>query len=459
LYFFEHLTKNNSSWVNDLDRYRGKTVSDVFETMKKIYQEKTGQPPQLEEKIKKSKKTGKEYKCAGWSPIREMCVPIKEDTKIEDFEYLKKWAKKYGIEIMRIDLHKDEGYHDQETGKYKMNYHAHVVASFFDWVKGTTVKPNKEAMSEMQTILAIALDMERGALKKDTGAEYLDHHQYRAMMNELDQAKKMLKKVNDEQKKGETKLKGLTTMLRNLEEQKEAIEIDITALEEERDNGNEEAARKIAELMEKLNQLNAKILERNEQISSAREQLRDLAIRKHDLQNEYESLMRQKNKVAETIDQRMKEADEALAHKRKEIMQMDKSGELKNATKYIEDREAILYRRWPEARSAVKAIYERGRLPSARQFSHQQAWEIEQAIQSSGIDREDAANDLCRLAEKDFQMNRTWPDWVKTTVAEVMQIADHVHPLTPFLQQQSASGGGGASYINDLTGWDGKKRR
>ena len=85
-------------------------------------------------------------------------------------------------------------------------------------------------------------------------------------------------------------------MLRNLEEQKEAIEIDITALEEERDNGNEEAARKIAELTEKLNQLNAKILERNEQISSAREQLRDLAIRKHDLQNEYESLMRQKNK-------------------------------------------------------------------------------------------------------------------------------------------------------------------
>lgn len=113
---------------------------------------------------------------------------------------------------------------------------------------------------------------------------------------EITEQKQLLYDINGQIRQAEKKLKGLTTMLRNLEEQKEAIEIDITALEEERDNGNEEAARKIAELTEKLNQLNAKILERNEQISSAREQLRDLAIRKHDLQNEYESLMRQKNK-------------------------------------------------------------------------------------------------------------------------------------------------------------------
>lgn len=112
----------------------------------------------------------------------------------------------------------------------------------------------------------------------------------------ITEQKQLLYDINGQIRQAEKKLKGLTTMLRNLEEQKEAIEIDITALEEERDNGNEEAARKIAELTEKLNQLNAKILERNEQISSAREQLRDLAIRKHDLQNEYESLMRQKNK-------------------------------------------------------------------------------------------------------------------------------------------------------------------
>lgn len=280
-----------------------------------------------------------------------------------------------------------------------------------------------------------------------------------ALKNENAALKKNYDELCAAAKLAEKKLKGLTTMLSNLEEQKEAIEIDITALEEERDNGNEEAARKIAELTEKLDQLNAKIEERNNQISDAKEQISDLATRKHRLENEYDDLMRKKNKVADTLDQRMNEADEALEHKRQEIMQMDKSGELKKAAKYIEDRETVLYRHWPEARSAVKAIYERGRLPYAHQFSHQQAWGIEQAIQASGIDRKDAAEDLCRLAEKDFQMNRTWPEWVESAVAEVMQIADYVHPLTPFLQQQTASGGGGASYINDLTGWDGKKRR
>ena len=86
LYFFEHLTKNNSHWVNDLDRYKDKTVADVFETMKKIYTEKTGQKPQLNEKIRVNKKTGKEYKIQGWAPIQEMCVPIKKDNMIEDFD-------------------------------------------------------------------------------------------------------------------------------------------------------------------------------------------------------------------------------------------------------------------------------------------------------------------------------------------------------------------------------------
>ena len=463
LYFFEQLTKNNSHWVNDNVRYRGKTVSDVFEAMKKLYQEKTGQPPQLGEKIKKSKKTGKEYKCAGWSPIREMCVPIKEDTKVENFEYLKKWAKKYGIEIIRIDLHKDEGYHDQETGEYKMNYHAHVVASFLDWETGKTVKPNKEAMSEMQTILAMALGMERGELKKDTGAEYLDHHQYRAMMEELDLAKKKLKEINDEQKKGETKLKGLTTMLSNLEEQKEAIEIDITALEEERDNGNQEAEKKIAELTEKLNQLNAKIEERNEQISSAREQIHDLATRKHRLENEYDDLMRQYNKVVDKkvqIDSELEEADRELQRKRQEIEKVDKTGELSRAHKHIEDRDAIIYRRWPEARNAIEAIHQLGSTPSARDFTPQQALHIEHALVTSGIDRIDAAKDLLSLAQKDFENNRTWPGWVENTGREVMRIANGTHQrLTALLKQQPKDSGGSPSYITDLTDWAGNQVR
>lgn len=226
LYFFEHLTKNNSHWVNDLDRYKDKTVADVFETMKKIYTEKTGQKPQLNEKTRVNKKTGKEYKIQGWAPIQEMCVPIKIDTKIEDFDYLKKWAKKYGIEIIRIDLHKDEGYHNEKTGEYKMNYHAHVVASFFDWETGRTVKPPSESMSEMQTILAIALGMGRGKRKEETGAKALTAMQYRLMKERED-----LEKVEAEKTAAKEQLNNVEKNLKNMEIVNNTF--DTSVLEEE----------------------------------------------------------------------------------------------------------------------------------------------------------------------------------------------------------------------------------
>lgn len=333
LYFFPQLSNNNSHWVSSHERYSDKTVAEVFGDMKKLYQQKTGQPPQLGEKTKKSKKTGREYKCAGWSPIREMCVPIKEDTKVEDFDYLKKWAAKYRIEIMRIDLHKDEGYYDQESGDYKLNYHAHVVASFLDWDTGKTVKAGKEAMSEMQTILAISLCMERGERKADTGKRYLTHQEYRGMMEEIGEKKKLLQEadeklnhVNNKLKRAETKLKGLNTMLTNLEEQRDALEIDIAALEEERDNGNKEAEKKLAELNEQLNQLNQKILERNQQISDAKEQLRQLSIKKHSLQNEYDDLVRQKNKeLPDILEKTQREANDTCWELAAEEMKKDYS--------------------------------------------------------------------------------------------------------------------------------------
>ena len=333
LYFFPQLSYNNSHWVSSHERYSDKTVAEVFDEMKKLYRQKTGQPPQLGEKTKKSKKTGREYKCAGWSPIREMCVPIRADTQIEDFDFLRRWATKYGIEIMRIDLHKDEGYYDQESGEYKMNYHAHVVASFLDWDTGKTVKAGKETMSEMQTILAISLGMERGERKADTGKRYLTHQEYRGMMEEIGEKKKLLQEadeklnhVNNKLKRAETKLKGLTTMLYNLEQQREALEIDIAALEEERDNGNQEAVKKLSELNEQLNILNQKIVDRNAQISDAKEQLRQLSIRKHSLQNEYDDLVRQKNKeLPDILEKTQREANDTCWELAAEEMKKDYS--------------------------------------------------------------------------------------------------------------------------------------
>lgn len=476
LYFFENLTEHNDHWVSDNVRYKGKTVAEVFEAMKKLYKEKTGQLPQLTDKIKVYKKTGKEYKCAGWSPIREMCPPIKENTKIEDFDYLKKWAKKYGIEIIRIDLHKDEGYHDEVTGEYKMNYHAHVVASFLDWNTGKTVKPNSQAMSEMQTILAMALDMERGERKADTGKQYLDQVQYREMMEAIDGEKKREKvevdkikaQQNEESKKletlkiqtkqAETRLKGLTTMLTNLEAQKDAIEIDIAALEDEYGNGKKEAEEKLDLLKKQLTEINKKIEDKNKKLSAATDQFNDLAKRNMELEDQILSLSADAAKDMEWRKSKMKEIDNAILEKRVEVARIDKSGELNRAYKHIEDRDAVLYRYWPEARNATDAIFRLGNSPTAKDFTPQQALDVEHAIVTSGTSRTDAAKDLLSLARKDFDHHKTPEGWVDGAAKVVRSIAQGTHQrLTALLNQQSKDAGGGPSYITDLTDWAGNQ--
>ena len=340
LYFFEHLTKNNSSWVNQSERYLGKTVEEIQEEQKKRYEEKFGQKPQMAEKKRVNKKTGRETTVSGWSPIREMCPPIKADTKIEDFDYFRQWAERHRLNILRIDLHKDEGYYDEETGEHKMNYHAHVLGDFFDWETGKTIKLGKEVMSEMQTILAISLGMERGERKGVDSPNAMTHQEYRKMMELVDEMRKdlkdMAKKKKEEQavldairaeaKREETKLKSFTTMLKNLKDQKEHLEIEITALKEIRDNGNEEVEQQLKEKQLLLDEINGKISNREEQLFNVQQQLHDLAIRKHDLQKEYDNMKRQMNKeLPDLLDKTQSEVNDTFWEMAEEEMKKDYS--------------------------------------------------------------------------------------------------------------------------------------
>ena len=364
LYFFEHLTKYNTHWVNSAERYQGKTVAEVQKDMAKVYTEKTGQAPQLAVKKKINKKTGRVTKCAGWSPIREMCPPIKKDTKIEDFDFLKKWAAKYGIEIIRIDLHKDEGHRDAKTGEIKPNYHAHVVASFFDWNTGRTVKPDADAMSEMQTVLAEALGMERGERKVDTGVRYLDHRQYRKMMEEIDRGKRKNEELQTAMKKAETKVKALTTMIENLEAEKDALLVKlnetrkVNALEtdalleirrmikevedklEDKLSKLKEAEEEVKKLAEKSSTLDAGIAERKEVLEKSTVELRKLNERRHDLQNSYDDLKRQLNReLPDLLDKTQREVNSTMWEEAAPALKRDYNTFLDYAEKFMTPRQ------------------------------------------------------------------------------------------------------------------------
>ena len=457
LYFFQDLTKGNSSWVNNEEKYRGKTVAEIFENEKKLYKEKFGQAPQLAEKKKVNKKTGRVKTVAGWSPLREMCPPIKEDTKLEDFDYFRKWAKKYNLNIVRIDLHKDEGFIDSETGEQRMNYHAHIVGDFLDWDTGKTIKLGPEVMSEMQTILAMSLNMERGQRKADTGVKGLAGIEYKTKKanEEQQRLEEKIKEKDEELKRIETKIKGLSTMVANLQQQKEAIEIDISALEEEYEErgkmSQEEYEKKMAEYNEKLANVNAKLEDKQDKLNQANAELEHVTATVKSMADSgirREDLMRQK----------LARMNEELNHKRQEIKKADHKGEIRNAEKAIKAREDIIYRHWPEARSAVNAIFERTNSSTATLLSAEQAFQIENALRASGMDRQAAANDLLSLAQKGFDDNRTWSGWISDIAKELKQLVEHVHPLSALLQQDLGTGGGGG-VAGELTNWDGTKKK
>lgn len=173
LYFFEELTVNNTHWESDRQEFAGKTCAQIFDSLKKLYTEKTGLAPQLKDRTRINKKTGMKQTIAGWSPIREAVIPIKEDTTVKDFKPVFDWLRQNGLEPIRLDLHKDEGYKNNETGEVKINYHAHLVVCWVDLQTGKTANLKKDKMSEFnQTVLPDALSMEVGTPKAITGIKH-----------------------------------------------------------------------------------------------------------------------------------------------------------------------------------------------------------------------------------------------------------------------------------------------
>ena len=207
-----NFNKYNEQREQYIDRSTGKrlTIAQVFEKMIKVYTEKDarGRRPPLKWRERTDPKTGKKEKVAGWSPIREMIVVIKPDTKPEEFEKVTEWFRSHGVETLHLSLHFDEGHLD-ENGNLKVNYHAHMGLDFFNWETGKTNKLGKKKMKELQDVLADALGMERGEIKEITGAEHLDVPQYREVAEAVQEKRgelQLLEKANTELQRAKEEL-------------------------------------------------------------------------------------------------------------------------------------------------------------------------------------------------------------------------------------------------------------
>lgn len=98
---------------------------------------------------------------------------------IEDFEPFVKWLNGYGISVISIDLHHDEGHAAPDTDDLRQNHHAHIIVDWLNHKTGKTVKIDNNVCKEMHTVLAESLGMERGMPKEDTGIEGLSAIEYK----------------------------------------------------------------------------------------------------------------------------------------------------------------------------------------------------------------------------------------------------------------------------------------
>lgn len=359
IYFFQELSRNNRSWVNP--RYKDRSCEQIFKDMIEEYKlhHKKHQAPALKDVTRINKKTGKEYTVAGWSPIREGVVPIKEDTKLEDFKPIEEWAQEKGLDVIRIDLHHDEGYKNEETNNIKYNRHAHIVFDWLDHTTGKTRKLNENDMRELQDVVANALGMERGESKAKTGAEHRDVEQQRIYADQQ-RIKAAEQKMLDIKKDLADANNLICPKSYNWEDDQE--EFELKEMVEYFQEDIEEAKNEALDAQKQLSERQIELENTNLSLSKAQKEL--LAI--NSTLEEQKRLISQKNAEIEEL--------KALAEKSNEYKEL-----LQNITESL-CRGQLLREIIDGREKGIRCIIDLYKDPHARYFSEEQKQEIAEVI-------------------------------------------------------------------------------
>jgi predicted nucleic acid-binding Zn-ribbon protein len=130
----------------------------------------------------------------------------------------------------------------------------------------------------------------------------------------LSSQKQLLYAINDEIRKAEKKQKGLSTMIENLEKQKEDLELELISLDELKDVTQQEIEEKRKEYEQKIAEIDSKIADKENKLSEAEGQLYDLAKRKVEIQQKLDELRREYNKEVkgDILDKTQREVDSTM---------------------------------------------------------------------------------------------------------------------------------------------------
>ena len=174
-YIRTDLMAGNEAWVSP--DFGEATLTDRYNQIAAMVKEKTGRAMQTKDRERVNKKTGKVTIVRGSTPLKEGVVVIKDDTTMEQLRHFCEVCKQsWGITALQVFIHRDEGHYGipGDNATWKPNFHAHIVWDWMNHDTGKSCKLDEKAMSEMQTVLAECLDMERGTSKEVTGKEHLE---------------------------------------------------------------------------------------------------------------------------------------------------------------------------------------------------------------------------------------------------------------------------------------------
>ncbi len=239
-YIRTELMTRNEAWV--APEFENSTLTDRYNQIAAMVKEKTGRAMQTKDRERVNKKTGKVTVVRGSTPLKEGVVVIKDDTTMEQLRHFCEVCKEqWGITALQIFIHRDEGHYGipNDVATWKPNLHAHIVWDWMNHDTGKSCKLDEKAMSDMQTLLAECLEMERGTSKEVTGKEHLERADY------------IVTKQKQEAEKAIAEKEAAVTAKEEAEADRDAAvrETDEARTEHEKlQIGNEEKQRRSAEL-------------------------------------------------------------------------------------------------------------------------------------------------------------------------------------------------------------------
>jgi hypothetical protein len=236
-YIRTDLMAGNETWVSP--DFREATLTDRYNQIAAMVKEKTGRAMQTKDRERVNKKTGKMTIVRGSTPLKEGVVVIKEDTTMEQLrKFCEVCRERWGVTALQVFIHRDEGHYGTpgDNTTWKPNLHAHIVWDWMNHDTGKSCKLDEKAMSEMQTILAECLDMERGTSKEVTGKEHLERTDF------------IITKQRQEAEKAEAEKKAALAEKENAETERQFIEGENKAKEKYRQSLDKDIADKERQL-------------------------------------------------------------------------------------------------------------------------------------------------------------------------------------------------------------------